>query len=163
MSGAQQDDARAYRRALGCFATGVCLITVAHADGPAAITVNSFTSVSLHPRLILWCLDAGSDRYRVFAEAEAFGVNILSADQQQISARFAAPGAVRVEPDLVETWGPAPVLRHGLARLGCTVTRRDVMGDHLVIVGAVERFDAAVGAGLTYFRGRYGEAQDPSA
>ncbi len=158
MSGEHQDDARAYRRTLGCFATGVCLITVADREGPAAITVNSFTSVSLHPRLILWCLDAGSDRYRLFAEAEAFGVNILAADQQAVSARFATPGACRVEADVIEMWGAAPVLRHGLARLSCTVARRDVMGDHLVIVGAVERFDAEPGAGLTYFRGRYGEA-----
>ncbi|GAD57972.1 NADH-FMN oxidoreductase [Brevundimonas abyssalis TAR-001] len=54
----------AYRRALGGFATGVCVVTADTADGPLGITINSFTSVSLEPRLVLWCLDEGSQRAR---------------------------------------------------------------------------------------------------
>mgnify|MGYP001811236889 FL=1 len=73
-----------------------------------------------------------------------------------------APGACRIVADLVEMWGAAPVLRRGLARLSCRVDSRVTMGDHLVIVGAVERFHAADGVGLTYFRGRYGEALEPA-
>jgi flavin reductase (DIM6/NTAB) family NADH-FMN oxidoreductase RutF len=163
MGGNTLEEGWAYRRALGCFATGVCLITVADGAGPAAITVNSFTSVSLEPRLILWCLDAGSDRYRLFAEAEAFGVNILNSDQQSVSARFAKPGASRIEPEWIEYWQGSPVLNQGLARLACRTHNRVIMGDHLVIVGEVHRFDAEPGPGLTYFRGRYGEALEPAA
>ena len=61
----------AYRRALGAFATGVCVVTADSPDGPMGITVNSFTSVSLEPRLVLWCLDERSDRWPVFAAAVA--------------------------------------------------------------------------------------------
>jgi flavin reductase (DIM6/NTAB) family NADH-FMN oxidoreductase RutF len=159
------EEQRAYRRALGCFATGVCLITVEDAHGLAAITVNSFTSVSLQPRLILWCLDVGSDRYPTFATAEAFGVNVLGASQQEVSARFARPGAWRIEDELVERWGHdgPPVLQTGLARLACRTHHRVMLGDHLVIVGEVIGYQADAGAGLTYFRGRYGEAMEPAA
>lgn len=155
-------EARAYRRALGSFATGVCLITAHDQSGPAAITVNSFTSVSLDPRLVLWCLDAGSDRYALFAAAEQWGVTVLRADQQDLSARFSRPGACRIEPELLDAFGSAPVLKAGLARLGCVTHERIVMGDHLILVGRVEQFAADDGDGLTYFKGRYGLAPTPA-
>jgi flavin reductase (DIM6/NTAB) family NADH-FMN oxidoreductase RutF len=156
------DDNRAYRRALGNFATGVCLITAPGADGVSAITINSFTSVSLQPRLILWCLDDRSDRYQMFAAAATFGVNVLAADQQAVSTRFAQPGVFKVEAEALDHWEGAPVLRHGLARMACRTFERIVLGDHLVIVGEVVRFGVEEGDGLTYFRGRYGEALAPA-
>ena len=57
LSQAEAEEASAYRRALGAFATGVCVVTADTPDGPMGITVNSFTSVSLKPRLVLWCID----------------------------------------------------------------------------------------------------------
>lgn len=66
-------DSRAYRDALGCFGTGVCLVAADDANGkPRAITVNSFSSVSLHPPIILWSIDSQSDRYNLFTESELF-------------------------------------------------------------------------------------------
>lgn len=162
MSGGEHEDSRAYRRALGSFATGVCLITAPDGDGAAAITVNSFTSVSLKPRLILWCLDDRSDRYAAFATAAVFGVNVLSATQQTVSSRFAQPGVWQVEADALARLEGVPVLNAGLARLACRTHERITLGDHLVVVGEVLGFAADDGDGLTYFRGRYGEALSPA-
>lgn len=160
MAGAGEDEERAYRWALGGFATGVVAITVDTAAGPAGIVVNSFTSVSLNPRIVLWCLGDASDRYAMFAHADRWGVNVLGADQQDISARLAQPGAFdATDLDLVRL-GETPVLRSALTRLSCRTVERTVMGDHLMIVGAVEAFDTddASRVALTYFRGRYGRA-----
>lgn len=161
MGSAALDDSLAFRRALGCFATGVCLVTAADEGGATAIVVNSFTSVSLHPRLVLWCLDERSDRYAVFAKAEHWGITVLAADQQEVSAAFAKPGANRIDAEALTRWGDAPVLNRGLARFGCRTHQRLTVGDHLVIVGEVQMFAADPGPGLTYFKGRYGHAAEP--
>ena len=158
MEGADLEEELAYRRGLGAFATGVVLVTTDGPGGPAGIVVNSFTSVSLAPRLVLWCLGDASDRYEVFAAAEFWAVNVLAADQQDISARFARPGGFDAAGVAMDRLGACPALPAALARLACRTVDRRVAGDHLMIVGAVEAFDAAVGDGLTYFRGRYGRA-----
>jgi 3-hydroxy-9,10-secoandrosta-1,3,5(10)-triene-9,17-dione monooxygenase reductase component len=160
---AAQEEGQAYRRALGAFATGVAVITVDGPIKPKAMTVNSFTSVSLTPRLVLWCLDDRSDRYALFANAPVWGVNVLAADQQGVSSRFARTGSSGLEAGDFERWtaeGP-PVLTHGLTRLACRTYETRTWGDHLVIVGEVTAFSSQPGDGLTYFRGRYGQALTP--
>ncbi len=152
------DDERAFRHALGGFATGVVLVTIARGAGISGIVVNSFTSVSLRPRLVLWCLGDASDRYASFAEAETWGANVLARDQQAISARVARPGAFDVSDLPMDTLAAAPVLRGAVTQLACRTVERRAMGDHLVIVGAVEAFATASADALTYFRGRYGRA-----
>ena len=151
-------DDKAYRRALGAFATGVAVVTAADGAGVRAITINSLTSVSLAPRLILWCLGDQSERFDAFAQAEAFGITILDAGQADLAARFAVQNCQALEPGEHATLAGAPVLSAGLSRLACRAHERRTMGDHLVIVGEVVAFDNADGAGLTYFRGRFGEA-----
>ena len=74
-------EARALRQALGRFATGVTVVTVAGPDGPTGMTVNSFTSVSLDPPLLLWCPARSSSRHDAFARAQAFAVHVLGAEQ----------------------------------------------------------------------------------
>ncbi|MEG0819521.1 MAG: flavin reductase family protein, partial [Brevundimonas sp.] len=88
-SSSSEFDAKAYRKALGGFATGVCVVTAHTAEGPLGITVNSFTSVSLDPPLVLWCLDVKSDRHDAFAGAERFAVHMLPVEDQAMSDRFA--------------------------------------------------------------------------
>jgi flavin reductase (DIM6/NTAB) family NADH-FMN oxidoreductase RutF len=125
--------------------------------------VNSFTSVSLTPRLVLWCLDDRSDRYALFAGAPVWGVNVLAADQQAVSSRFARTGSSALETGDYERWsaeGP-PLLTHALTRLACRTYETRTWGDHLVIVGEVTQFATLAGDGLTYFRGRYGAAATP--
>ena len=158
-TGAADDEERAYRWALCGFATGVALITIDTAAGVAGIVVNSFTSVSLDPRIVLWCLGDASDRYAMFAHAERWGVNVLSEDQQDISQRFARPGAFDASGLDILRLGDTPVLAGALTHLACRTVERTAMGDHLMVVGEVEAFESASGSsGLTYFRGRYGRA-----
>lgn len=151
----------AYRRALGGFATGVAVITTADGDGGAiGITVNSFTSVSLEPPLVLWCLDDASDRRDPFVTTERFAVNILGADDAALSDRFAKGEEFRLSPaELDPAACDPPRLRHALSRLACSVRERIQLGDHLVLIGEVTGFDTGEGDGLLYFRGRYARAR----
>lgn len=154
-------DRTRYRRALGAFSTGVCVVTAHTPEGAFGITVNSFTSVSLDPPLVLWCLDAKSERHGLFAAAERFAVHVLPVEDRGMSDRFAW-GVCRLSEDEFDTADPAPPrLKNALARLDCVAEQRLPMGDHLTIVGRVLDFDSRAGDALTYFRGRYGTAADP--
>lgn len=155
-------DPLAYRRALGAFATGVCVVTADTGQGLLGITINSFTSVSLRPPIVLWCLDETSDRWLAFAKADAFAINVLAADAQSLSERF-ANGIAALDSAEVETIEGVPTLPGALARLRCAAGERVQSGDHLVIFGHVTGFDATAGDGLTYFRGRYGRAASPES
>jgi len=152
------EDVITYRRALGAFATGVALIAADGPHGPLGIVVNSFTSVSLEPRLVLWCLGDQSDRYGVFSTAERWSVNVLSAEQQAVSQCFARSGSTEGDEAAFRHHPHAPVLNGALTTLVCRTHERRKMGDHLVIVGEVEAFETNDGDALTYFRGRYGRA-----
>jgi len=148
-----------YRRALGSFATGVTVVTAEDAEGPLGLTVNSFTSVSLEPPLVLWCLDDACDRRHVFHTSPRFAVNVLAAGDREHSLKFSR-GAGRLAPEEVERGQTgAPLLRQALSRFECEVRERIQMGDHQIIVGEVLAFDDRGGDGLVFFRGRYGRAQ----
>lgn len=152
-------DVADYRRALGGFATGVCVVTAKTPGGAYGITVNSFTSVSLKPPLVLWCLDDRSDRYQAFAEAERYAIHVLPVEDRDMSDRFAW-GACRLTDEEFEFDVPEPPrLRNALVRLDCRAYSRTTMGDHLVIVGEVMGFEHRTGAALTYYRGKYGVAE----
>ena len=156
-------DSVAYRRALGGFATGVCVVTAHTVEGPLGITVNSFTSVSLNPPLVLWCLDQKSWRHDAFAAADRFAVHMLPVEDRDMSDRFAW-GVSRLSAEEFDSTSiEPPRLKNALTRLVCTTHDRIVMGDHLTIVGEVEAFETRPGAALTYYRGRYGVAAEPEA
>lgn len=150
----------AYRRALGAFATGVCVVTADSPDGPMGITVNSFTSVSLEPRLVLWCLDERSDRWPIFAAAEQFAIHVLPSCDRALSTRFAKGVSLLGEGEFVRPENGPPGLPEALVRFDCTTHQRIQLGDHLVIVGQVEGFTDHGGEALTFFRGRYGVAAE---
>ena len=154
-------DGKALRHTLGSFATGVCVITVAdadHVDGHVlGMTANSFSSVSLDPPLVQWCIDFRAHRYAVYAEAKSFGINILSGRQRDLSKRFARHNAhIRPEENLIGDAHPLR-LRDVVGFLACDVYETRPVGDHLVIVGQVTQFDTdPARTGLTFFRGKYG-------
>jgi flavin reductase (DIM6/NTAB) family NADH-FMN oxidoreductase RutF len=150
----------AYRRALGAFATGVCVVTADSAQGPLGLTVNSFTSVSLEPRLILWCLDERSERWPAFAAADRFAVHVLPAVDRSRAARFARGVALLGPGEFERRDDGPPCLPEALARFECATHDRIQMGDHMIIVGRVEAFSAAEGDALTFWRGRYGQLED---
>lgn len=146
------------RFVLGHFATGITVVTGRGEDRrPCAITVNAFTSLSLDPPLILYCLDRSAFHFDVFSNAKAFAVNILSEDQQVLSERFASE-ADDDFPDLpvTELATGSPVLVGCLAALDCQTYAIHEAGDHLIVVGHVRALKKPHEAQpLTYFRGRY--------
>lgn len=146
---------------MSAFVTGVTVVSAARDAGAlSGITVNSLTSVSLKPRLLLWCLGDQSERYAVFAEAEQWGVSVLAADEAALAHRFSRAERETIDPVEAETFAGVPVLRAGVAHLACRTHDRRVAGDHLIIIGEVVDFRVQPGAALTFFRGLYGVADD---
>lgn len=151
-------DARRFRNALGCFTTGVAVVTARRDDGEAfGITVNSFSSVSLDPPLVLWCLDKQSDTLPVFEKATHFTVNVLREEHVDVSSRLARKGAHSLEGvDLIKGGSGTPALTKALAHFECEVEARHDAGDHIIMIGRVLKFDyAEEGQPLLYHRGGY--------
>ncbi len=153
-----QNDSRALRNALGRFATGVTIVTAIDMDGhPIGLTVNSFSAVSLDPALVLWCLDNSSHNLAAFRKASHFAVNILAADQQEISNRFATWPADRFA-GLV--WQPgaggAPLFPGCCATFEVANETDHAAGDHTIFIGRIERFTETPDlAPLLFHAGRY--------
>ncbi|MEW6596112.1 MAG: flavin reductase family protein [Pseudomonadota bacterium] len=147
-----------YRQALGAFPTGVVVVSVAEAGVAHGLVVNSFTSVSLDPPLVLFCLGDGSDRGVRFRRAETFTINILAADQEPLARRVAMRGQSQLLPEDLAAGADdlAPGLTGALSQLYCRAHERVHVGDHVLIIGKVERFESRSGAALSYFRGRFG-------
>lgn len=143
---------------MGAFATGVTVISTARPNGGfSGITANSFTSVSLNPRLVLWCLGDQSERYDHFAEANAWGVTFLAAHEREIARRFSNSALESMALPEVEMFGGAPVLKGvGVTQLACVTHDKRIAGDHLIIIGEVREVRVQAGDALTFFRGRYG-------
>ncbi|GAA0596857.1 flavin reductase family protein [Caenispirillum bisanense] len=152
----QPFDTRDFRRALGQFATGVCIVTARDQAGhPTGLTVNSFASVSLEPPLVLWSLARSSSVFAAFDAAPHFAVNVLAADQLDLSNRFASPGERFTGLEWEEGHHGLPLLRGCLANFECTVAARHEGGDHIIFIGEVARYDARPGEPLLYSGGRY--------
>ena len=146
-----------FRHVLGHFASGVTVITTTDADKrPAGLTASAFTSVSLEPPLILVCVDHKSQTYPSLLERGRFAVNFLTADQQDVSRRFASTKLDKFEvlPYRMSDLG-LPLLDGALAHLECTTVNTHVEGDHTIFVGLVEKASAVDGEPLLYFRGKY--------
>lgn len=151
-------DPRTLRDALGCFATGVTVVTCLTNSGtPAGLTVNSFTSLSLDPPLLLVCLAKQAASAEPLIAAHCFAVNVLQTKQQPASIRF----ATRDEDRFGATpWsrgeGGAPILADSLGVFECERHAVHDGGDHYILVGQVVKasFDASLDP-LLYFRGRY--------
>ncbi|MGC4118612.1 MAG: flavin reductase family protein [Myxococcales bacterium] len=135
-------DLRAFRSALSGFATGVTVVTALGHDGlPVGLTVSSFNSVSLEPPLVLWSLSANSPNLAVLAAATHFAVNVLAADQEDVSHRFASRLEDKFDGVVWQSGlGGAPVLAGTCASFECANVARYPGGDHLIFIGQVERF-----------------------
>ena len=151
-------DSNAFRRALSSFATGVAVVTARDSGGEnRGITVNSFSSVSLDPPLVLFCLDKAAMSFDAFHQAQSFAVNVLGEHQHGLSVRFATAAIDKWDGVAFEVWpGELPVLGDCLANLAC---RRETVyegGDHVIVVGRVERLHiAGEGDPLVYFQSGY--------
>jgi flavin reductase (DIM6/NTAB) family NADH-FMN oxidoreductase RutF len=151
---------REFRRACAQFATGVTIVTARSPDGtPVGITVNSFTSVSLEPPLVLVCIDRGSSSYPAFRVGANYAVHVLRHDQSELSTRFATRGigqekfaGIRMREGLAGT----PILPGYVALFECRAVAVQDGGDHGLFVGQVERVEVHESADpLVFHRGMY--------
>lgn len=151
-------DLKDYRSALGSFATGVTIVTALDSNGNGhGLTVNSFTSVSLEPPLVLWCLGNKSDSYDLFSKCDAYAINILADSQGEMAMRFAGKGDQKLasgEYAALETG--SPVLSGTIAVFDTKVVQRIEAGDHLILIGQTMAYQRHEGQGLAYFRGQFG-------
>jgi flavin reductase (DIM6/NTAB) family NADH-FMN oxidoreductase RutF/pimeloyl-ACP methyl ester carboxylesterase len=150
-------DPRALRDAFGTFMTGVTVVTSHDSDGqPIGFTANSFSSVSLEPPLVLVCMANSSRNYDALTQATGFAVNVLAADQKEVSNTFARPVEDRFA---TVDWHPgpngAPILAGVSAWFDCSMFKTVEAGDHVILIGEVKGFDTATAPGLGYARGAY--------
>ena len=153
-------DPRAFRAALGCFATGVTVITAQAQGRRVGVTANSFNSLSLEPPLILWSLVKTSSSYPTFAAASHFAVNILADDQIALSNQFARPSDDKFAgADVTEGQGGCLLLSETCATIQCANENILDGGDHWILIGRVTCFTASENPPLLYYRGGYSTAQ----
>ena len=151
-------DPRTLRDAMGCFATGITIVTALdNAGTPVGLTANSFTSVSLDPPLLLVCIANTAGTAPALREAAHFGVNVLQIGQQPTSNRFAARGEDRFAN---QPWSPGqtgvPLLDGSLVSFECQREAVHEAGDHYILVGRVVRAQFEPHRDpLLYFRGKY--------
>lgn len=150
-------DSKAFRAALGAFATGVTVITTVGRDGqPIGLTANSFNSVSLDPPLVLWSLAKKAFSLQDFVEARHWAVHVLSAEQEHLSNRFARAGEDKFAGvDLEFSAEGIPLLPDCAARFECSSTFQYEGGDHLIFVGEVLQFEKNELAPLVFHAGSY--------
>jgi flavin reductase (DIM6/NTAB) family NADH-FMN oxidoreductase RutF len=150
-------DAAQFRRTCGRFATGVAIATVSDEEGaPHGMTVNSFTSVSLVPPLVLFCVDYSANLLPMFRSARHYGLSVLSEEQQALSNRFAQRGQDRFDGVAwVAGEHGVPLIPGALAHLECEVRQVIDAGDHAVFIGEVVGADVSPGRPLLYFESGY--------
>jgi 3-hydroxy-9,10-secoandrosta-1,3,5(10)-triene-9,17-dione monooxygenase reductase component len=152
-----------FRRVMGQFATGVTIITAMDGDEPAGVAANSFTSVSLDPPLVLFCVGRTSTTWPRIERARKFAVNILGDHQEDVSRLFATKGADRFgETDWHVGVGGSPVLHDVIAYVDCEFWQEYDGGDHIIVVGKVLDLGVDHDAGpLVFYQGEYGRFAGP--
>jgi 3-hydroxy-9,10-secoandrosta-1,3,5(10)-triene-9,17-dione monooxygenase reductase component len=156
---------RAYRDTIGHFATGVTIVTASGSGGPAGMTTNAVTSLSLDPLLLLVCFEARSRTLAAVRESERFAVNILRAGDEDLAAVFATKRVATEKFERVtgqrphRGWSAAhgvPIIDRALAWVACELQELRPGGDHVIGIGAVVGMSAGDDADpLVYYRGRY--------
>jgi flavin reductase (DIM6/NTAB) family NADH-FMN oxidoreductase RutF len=152
-----QFDPRDLRRALGQYATGVTVITARAPDGrKIGVTANSFTSVSMDPPLVSWCPASKAPSLPDLTAATHFAVNVLAADQHDLSRQFSTPAEDKFA-GVATTEGIAgvPLIDDAIAHFQCRTVQRVEAGDHIIFLGEIEQYDADLGEPLVFHSGSY--------
>lgn len=157
----EADTGRGLRDVMGCFPTGVTIVTAVDQRGePFGMTVSSFTSVSLEPPLILVCIDRRAASHDPLMAASHFAVNILGSGQSAVCDRFAAEPSQGRFDDVPWRRSPmgAPLIDGAGAWLECSRFEIYAGGDHSILLGRVESAESVDVPVLLFHRGRYGSA-----
>jgi flavin reductase (DIM6/NTAB) family NADH-FMN oxidoreductase RutF len=150
-----------FRKALGCFATGVTVITVDHEGEVHGMTANAFTSVSLDPMLVLVCVDHRARTHAHLHSKKRFGVNVLAENHRAISEYYARLGQTHQHAEeevgarFDRTAHGTPVLHDGVAYLECRLHTAQDAGDHTIFIAEVEDVVVREGDPLLFFHGEY--------
>lgn len=148
-------DHRAYRDALGQFATGITIVTTEYKQGVLGMTVNAFMSISLEPKMIAVSIDERASLYHTLQETKKFGVSILSESQKDISMMYAKQK--EKEKDIrFTTQDDIPVLDDAIATFSCHVNNMVKAGDHIILIADVTDFKIRKQEDpILYYRGAY--------
>jgi flavin reductase (DIM6/NTAB) family NADH-FMN oxidoreductase RutF len=149
-------DSKAFRNALGMFATGVTIVTTDSADGPVGITANSFASLSLDPPLVLWSPAKASHRFEHFGASPRFAIHVLTAAQKHISEGFSKSKTAFAGLDWVTSPSGVPLINGVAACFECSLEATHDGGDHVIVVGRVIRAHHGGGDPLVFHAGQFG-------
>jgi flavin reductase (DIM6/NTAB) family NADH-FMN oxidoreductase RutF len=150
-----------YRKALGCFGTGVTVVTAHHEGQDWGMTCNSFSSVSLNPRLVLWSIRKEASSLPAFTQSSGFTVSVLASAQADLAMQF-AKGTMPERFARVGTTRQASQrlrLDGAVAWFDCTLHQLVDAGDHHIVIGQVQDFGWHEGAALAFNRSQFGEFQ----
>ena len=149
------DDAQ-FKLAMSHFASGVTVVTTEHEGRPFGMTVASFASLSLHPPLVLVCIEKSAKSHDAMAASGLFGVSILGAGQEELSSRFASKADDKFSGLTIHRGETGlPLIGGALCMLECRVREQLPGGDHSIFVGEVLATQVTDGAPLVYFRSAY--------
>jgi flavin reductase (DIM6/NTAB) family NADH-FMN oxidoreductase RutF len=156
-----------FRKALGCFATGVTVITVDYEGQVHGMTANAFTSVSLDPLLVLVCVDHKARTHAHLHAKKRFGVNVLTEGQRPVSEYYARPERTHEHAEeetgarFDRTQHGTPVLHDALAYMECRLHTVQDAGDHTIFIAEVEDVVVREGDPLLFFKGAYHKIGSP--
>lgn len=164
LSSASLIDEKLFRKSLGSFPTGVCLVTTIGHDGKKeGMTINSFSSVSLAPPLILWSVREAARSADMFMSSPYFVLSILAQDQSAIASHFARPALDKFEAyseEFEDGISGCPKLKESVATYECKLYSTHQEGDHTIMIGRVERFSFKDQAPLMFHSGRMGSMNE---
>lgn len=154
-------DTTDYRKALSCFATGVTVVTTRWQDSDWGMTCNSFTTVSLDPRLVLWSIRKAANSVEAFTQSGGFSVSVLSQPQQTLARQFASGemAARFADVDVVRQSSERLRLTQSLAWFDCSLHQLVDAGDHHIVIGQVQDFGWRDAAALGFWRSQFVEFQ----
>ncbi|MBN3755307.1 flavin reductase [Paraburkholderia sp. Tr-20389] len=145
-----------FRRCLSQYGTGVAIVTTSDGTSRFAVTVNSFSSLSLDPPLLLWSIDRKSRSFDAFSSCEHFAVNILSSEQIELSRHFSSKVTDKfANVDWIPGRFGSPLLSGCIARFECSAEARHDGGDHLILIGRVQQLERYDGMPLIFSQGQY--------
>ncbi|WP_298820210.1 flavin reductase family protein [uncultured Chloroflexus sp.] len=148
-------DSRLFRTTMGCFATGVTVITTAYNGDIHGMTANGFMSVSLDPPLVLVSIGHRSRMHTLLAPGRSYGVSKLSEEQELLSRHFSGKPVAGLEPKFIWQAG-TPLIADALAHVVARIIDAHPAGDHTLFIGLVEYLAYRDGRPLLFYRGQYG-------
>jgi len=165
--GRSDDALKVLRNSFGRFATGVTIVTMRDTDSTLiGLTVNSFSSVSLDPPLVLWSIGERSRGFHAFQRASHFCISVLSAGQSELANTFSRPDGPKFDNvSCTEGLGGAAIIDGAIAAFECEREALHPGGDHVIVVGRIKRVRIGCGEPLLFYQGRFrrfADEVDPS-